>query len=102
MSRIDRSLVSKEWGGYWGHYSLWALSRDVSDCFPLVLNMEVSDRGSKPFCFNNYWLENRKFKKVVEEAWGKYGDNGWMDFVLKAKLKGLKMDIREWSIGMSR
>jgi len=33
----------------------------------------------------------------VEEAWRKYGASGWMGFVLKSKVKGLKVDIREWS-----
>lgn len=25
MSRIDRALVSEEWGEYWGTFSLWIL-----------------------------------------------------------------------------
>jgi hypothetical protein len=76
MSRIDRALVSEEWADCWGNYSLWELPRDVSDHCLLVLKVDVIDWGPKPFRFNNFWLENSSFKKVVEEAWRKYGGVG--------------------------
>ena len=77
MSRIDRAFISEEWREFWGNVSLWAIPRDVSDHCPLVLKGDTSDWGPKPFQFKNYWLENRKFKGVVEEAWRKYGRSGW-------------------------
>jgi hypothetical protein len=52
--------------------------------------------GTRPFRFNNYWLENRKFQDVVEEEWRALHSNGWMCFVLKEKLKALKGRIKEW------
>ena len=76
---------------------MWPLPRDVSDHCPLVLKGDITDWGPKPFRFKNHWMENRKFKGVVEEAWRKYGRSGWMSLVLKGKLKGLKGDIREWN-----
>jgi len=97
ISRIDRALVSDKWREYRGNLSLWALPRDVSDHCPLVWKVDASGWGPKPFHFINFWPENRKFKRVVEEAWRKYGASGWMGFVLKSKVKGLKVDIREWS-----
>jgi hypothetical protein len=57
----------------------------------------MCDWGLKPFRFNNFWLQNRNFKGVVEEAWRNHGGRGWMGFVLQSKLKGLKGVIREWS-----
>lgn len=97
MSRIDRAFISDEWREFWGNVSLWSIPRDVSDHCPLVLKGDSLDWGPKPFRFKNHWLENRKFKRVVEEAWRKYGRTGWMGVVFRSKLKGLKWDIREWN-----
>jgi len=52
----------------WGDNSLWVLPRDVSDHCPLILKYGEWDWGPKLFRFNNFWLENSKFKGVVEEA----------------------------------
>ena len=59
MSRIDRVLISEEWGILWGESSLWVLPRDVSDHCPLILKEGGWDWGPRPFRFNNFWLENR-------------------------------------------
>jgi hypothetical protein len=37
---------------------------------------------------------------VVEDTWGALPSNGWMSFVLKEKLKGLKVKIKEWHKGV--
>lgn len=97
MSRIDRVLISEEWSQAWWENSLWVLSRDVFDHCPLVLKHGGWDWGPKPFRFNNFWLENLNFKGVVEEAWRNQNVSGWMSFVLKEKLKGLKVKIKEWN-----
>ena len=99
MSRIDRMLVSKEWGQVWGEYALWVLPRDVSDHCPLVLKNGGWNWGPAPFRFNNFWLQNRDFKGVVEEAWRNQNVSSWMSFVLKEKLKCLKVTLKEWSKG---
>jgi len=75
----------------------WVLPRDVWDHCPLVLRVGGWDWGPKPFRFNNYWLKNREFKGVVEEAWRGHNVGGWMSFVLKEKLKVLKHKINEWN-----
>ena len=97
MSRIDRALVSEEWITCWGNTSLWVLPRSISDHCLLVLRSGDLDWGPKPFRFNNYWLENRKFKKGVEEVWRSYRGDGWMGVILKNKLKRLKEELRVWS-----
>jgi len=97
MSHIDWVLISIEWNQQWGDKSLWVLPRDVSDHCPLVLKNGVWDWGPKPFRFNNFCIENPKFKEVVEEAWRNQELSGWMSFVLKEKLKGLKVKIKEWN-----
>jgi len=97
MSRIDRVLVSEDWELVWGVPSLWVLPRDVSDHCPLLIKTGENDWGPKPFRFNNYWISNRKFKKVVEEDWRADGETGWMGVVLKNKLRRLKDSISLWS-----
>jgi hypothetical protein len=96
MSRIDRGLVSWEWEDLWGACSLWVCPRDVSDHCPVVLKYGNDDWVPKPFRFNNYWLEHRNFKTVVDEWWRGQEVEGWMAFVLKEKLRGLKFCLKEW------
>ena len=83
-------LVSEERELVWGEVSLWALPRDVSDHCPLILKEGGWDWGPKPFRFNNHWLENGSFRGVVEGCWREQRVEGWMGYVLKEKLKGLK------------
>lgn len=97
MSRIDRVLISDSWNSGWGIPSLWVLPRTISDHCPLVLKYGNLDWGPKPFRFNTYWLENKLFKKLVEDSWRNQRASGWMAVVLKTKLKGLKDVIRGWS-----
>lgn len=97
MSRIDRVLISEGWSNFWGENSLWVLPRDVSDHCPLVLKNGGWDWGPKPFRFNNFWLQNNKFKGLVEEVWRTNNVHGWMGYVLKEKLKGLKEAIKVWN-----
>lgn len=98
MNRIDRVFVSEGWSLAWGIGALWVLPRDVSDHCPLVLKGMVGEWGPKPFRFNNFWIENRKFKRVVEEAWRGSNATGWMGFVLKTKLKELKLVLKAWHL----
>jgi hypothetical protein len=90
MSRIDKFLVSEEWSDVWGVCSLWVLPRDISDHCPLILKKDNFDWGPRPFRFNNYWLEHKNFKKIVEETWRNHNVSGWMGHILKEKLKNLK------------
>ncbi|GAU24549.1 hypothetical protein TSUD_148900 [Trifolium subterraneum] len=96
MSRIDRILISDEWALRWGNCDLWVLPRDVSDHCPLILKYNQDGWGPKPFRFNNFWLQNKKLKEVVESCWSNLRVEGWMGFVLKEKLKGLKSTLKEW------
>ncbi|MCI08477.1 transposon TX1 putative protein, partial [Trifolium medium] len=96
MSRIDRVLVSNDWLSFVVNPALWVLPCTVSDHCPLVVRSNVVDWGPRPFRFNNYWLENKDFTKVVENYWMNNNLTGWMAYVLKEKLKGLKATIKTW------
>jgi hypothetical protein len=98
MSRLDRVLVSSRWMEEWGEVSLWGLKRDVSDHCPLLLKYNGYDWGPKPFRFNNHWVNNKAFKKLVEDEWASYDYvNGWMGHVVKEKMKRLKGALRKWN-----
>jgi hypothetical protein len=97
MSRIDRALVSSDWRLCWGNPSLWILPRTLSDHCPIVLRYNNVDWGPRPFRFNNHWLNHKDFKGIVENCWRSQEVTGWMGFILKEKLKGLKVKIKEWS-----
>ncbi|KAK2372487.1 hypothetical protein QL285_073613 [Trifolium repens] len=97
MSRLDRFLLSTDWMALWGRPEVWVLARDVSDHCPLILKYNNDDWGPKPFRFNNYWLQNKNFKNLVVETWNSQHFTGWMGFVLKERLKGLKGVIKAWS-----
>jgi hypothetical protein len=62
----------------------------------LVLKYADSEWGPKPFRFNNFWLNHKKYKKIVEECWRGQEFTGWMAFVLKEKLKALKVCLKDW------
>jgi hypothetical protein len=76
---------------------VWVVERDVSDQCPLIIKYNNVDWGPKPFRFNNYWLHNSDFNDVVVNAWNSQNISGWMGFVLKERLKGLKGVIKNWS-----
>jgi hypothetical protein len=102
MSRLDRMLISNSWFDVWGAPNVWVLMRDVADHCLLVLKYNSSDWGPKPFCFNNFLLQHRDFKELVSNAWGEVEISGWMCFVLKEKLKRLKVVIKEWNVATLR
>ncbi|KAK2426239.1 hypothetical protein P8452_40952 [Trifolium repens] len=97
MSRLDRLLLSSSWADVWGVPTVWVLSRDVADHCPLVLKYSNSDWGPKPFRFNNFWLQNSSFNHLVLNNWGAHDLEGWMGFILKERLKRLKLVIKEWN-----
>ncbi|MCH94158.1 LINE-1 reverse transcriptase like, partial [Trifolium medium] len=100
MSRLDRVLLSNEWLFKWGNPIVRVLPREVSDHCPLVVRYGNLDWGPKPFRFNNFWLQNKSFKELVVRTWEGQTFSGWMGFVLKDRLKGLKVCIKEWSAGV--
>jgi hypothetical protein len=97
MSRLDRIFVSMEWIESFANVVLWVLARDVSDHCPLVLKIVNYDWGPKPFRFNYHWLEHKQFQEVVKGAWESCEATGWMGFILKEKLKRLKLCLKDWS-----
>ncbi|GAU32090.1 hypothetical protein TSUD_152950 [Trifolium subterraneum] len=101
MNRLDRVLVSDKWWEDCGAVSLWGLRRDVSDHCPIIVRYNGFDWGPKPFRFNNHWLNNKDFSKVVEGEWASFQVNGWMGFIdaLTEDIKDL--DLKDEREGLS-
>ncbi|WJX66076.1 hypothetical protein P8452_50669 [Trifolium repens] len=97
MSRLDRILVSVGWITVWGNPITRVAIRDVSDHCPIILRYDVADWGPKPFRFNNFWLKDKRFKDLVVNTWTSQDFTGWMGYILKDRLKGLKEVIKSWN-----
>ncbi|KAK2413305.1 hypothetical protein QL285_036031 [Trifolium repens] len=97
MSKLDRFLISDGWAGRWQNPVVWALPRDVSDHCPIVLRYSDVDWGPRPFRFKNYWIQNSAFKDLVTKVWEEQHFTGWMGHILKERLKGLKVVIKNWN-----
>jgi hypothetical protein len=97
MSKLDRFLLLDGWVEKWSNPMVGALHRDVSDHCPIVLRYNDDDWGPCPFRFKKIWLENSSFKDFVSKVWEEQNFPGWMGYILKERLKGLKEEIKRWN-----
>ena len=102
--RIDRILVSREWLEVWPNSKHLVLSRSVSNHCAIVLQTTSVDWGPKPFRSLDVWQRDGRFLDFVRSKWQNYEVLGGGMFVLKEKLKKLKLDLKKWNrevLGMS-
>ncbi|KAL8506839.1 hypothetical protein ACS0TY_017654 [Phlomoides rotata] len=66
------------------------------DRFLLSATVEKENWGPVPFKTVNWWLEQEEFCKLVESVWKNIRVDGWGGYVLKEKLKRLKIEIKTW------
>src|ERR1044072_6672323 len=97
MSRLDRFLVSQEWLDRWPGSSQAALKGDVSDHFPLLFGVRDQNWGPKPFRVLNCWLQHPNFREFVLHKWKGFQVQGLHMFMLKEKLKMLKVELKKWN-----
>lgn len=96
-SRLDRILVNHRWLSQWPNATQLGLQRTLSDHCPILLEIKVRDWGPKPFRFFNAWLLHTGFSDFVRGKWEDYSVEGLGGYVLKEKLKFLKMDLKNWN-----
>lgn len=58
--------------------------------------------GPKSFRVLNCWFQDKRFHKVVKEAWLNQNVAGWGVYVLKEKLKGIKEVLKIWNMKVFR
>ncbi|KAL8544569.1 hypothetical protein ACS0TY_004955 [Phlomoides rotata] len=96
-SRIDRFLTSSFWCNRWPNVRQIGLKRTFSNHAPILLEVTVKENwGPIPFKVVNWWLEQKDFCKLVEGVWRETKVEGWGGYVIKEKLKKLKLDIKAW------
>ncbi|KHN30788.1 hypothetical protein glysoja_039726, partial [Glycine soja] len=95
-SKLDRFLISPEWLSKWSASSQYTLKRNFSDHCPVMLKSQSIDWGPKPFRILDCWLKDQSFKKLVQQTWSHNNQRGWVGYVLKQKIKALKVSIKEW------
>ncbi|XP_058759393.1 uncharacterized protein LOC131632672 [Vicia villosa] len=96
-SRLDRFLVSSNLVNLWGVVGQQIGDRDISDHCPIWLVVDKMDWDPKPFKFNNSWFQDKGFIGFVEKEWSGMNIYGHGDFVLKEKLRLLKIKLRWWN-----
>lgn len=70
--------------------------KTLSDHFPIFIEEEVKDWGPSPFRFFNQWMQHHSFKEFVSEKWNTFNIQGWGGYVVKKKLKLLKVELKKW------
>ncbi|XP_057794589.1 uncharacterized protein LOC131010900 [Salvia miltiorrhiza] len=96
-SKLDRFLVNEEWLRVWEGSVACGLQRTLSDHLPIQLRTKCEDWGPTPFRFLNVWVSHPDFHDVVDDVWSKADVVGWKSFVVKEKLKMLKVKLKEWN-----
>ncbi|GAA0160574.1 reverse transcriptase [Lithospermum erythrorhizon] len=95
--RLDRVLFNQQYGALYPRVKVQQLAKTLSDHAPLLVTSfgpEVGGKGS--FKFQKMWFHHPNFIRLVEESWGK-PIHGNPLYVLGAKLKRLKKDLKEWN-----
>jgi len=68
--RLDRGLRNTKWKLLFPRSEIHHLPRTKSDHCPILLDFEPPTRKStKPFKFEQMWLTNPSFSKLVENSW---------------------------------
>ena len=97
VSRLDRFLVFEDWESNFSGVVQSTLSRPVFDHYPILLDGRGIRRDSIPFRFENMWLKEEEFKDLLKSWWQGFNFMGSCSFILAAKLKALKGNLKTWN-----
>lgn len=96
MSRLDRFLLSEDWCISWPNCFQLASQRGLSDHCPIQLCSDEENWGPRPLRMLKCWETFTGYKEFVREKWCGYQVEGWGGYVLKEKLKFIKLALKEW------
>ncbi|XP_073057420.1 uncharacterized protein [Primulina eburnea] len=94
--RLDRVLVSVDWGDHFSSIRVEHLARIVSDHCPLLVTAPVFARGPSSFRFQRMWVRHHGFLQTVRLNWNLPSSMSGMPRLL-AKMKRLKHYLRWWN-----
>ncbi|GAU47037.1 hypothetical protein TSUD_239950 [Trifolium subterraneum] len=79
-------------------FSYWEVSwmRGLSDHCPLVLSADEEDWGPRPSRMLKCWKDVPGYYKFVRDKWNSFQVDGWGGYVLKEKLKKIKLELKDW------
>jgi len=70
--KLDRVLISSSWEVEFPLCNLRKIPRYMSDHNPLFVRTDLYQQiGSRPFCFENSWLQHADFSRKIKEIWKK-------------------------------
>ena len=95
--RHDRFFFYEEWDNSFRIISQSILQRVISDHTPLLLQCGEWLTSKSYFKFENGWLHTKDFNGKVKNWLKSFNYSGKPDCVLGAKLKALKIKLKEWS-----
>ncbi|KAL8535590.1 hypothetical protein ACS0TY_011283 [Phlomoides rotata] len=84
-SKLDRFLVNSNWLNKWSGAKLRGGKRSLSD------------HGPRQFKFFNHWIQHPRHKGLIEKVWSSSMKQGWAGFMIKEKLKEVKVELKAWS-----
>jgi hypothetical protein len=102
MSRLDRFLLNDEWCLVWPNCIQVAQLRGLSDHCPLLLSVDEENWGPRPSRMLKCWQDFPVYKQFVIDQWNSFNVVGWGGFILKEKLKLIKLALKEWHINHSQ
>lgn len=96
--KLDRVLVSTVWEQHFPLATVIALSRDISDHTPLLLNAgeELSPKAPPLFKFELRWLLREGFLELVSEIWHKESRGSTAQQVWQNKIRKIRQLLRGW------
>ncbi|KAF5457277.1 hypothetical protein F2P56_021390, partial [Juglans regia] len=74
------------------------LGRSWIDSLSLRHGKLTIQKGRRYFKFENMWLTSNGFVDMVRAWWISYQFSGTPSFILAAKLKALKQDLKKWNL----
>lgn len=94
--RLNRVLISPDWGDHFNSIRVEHLPRSVSDHSPLFVSAPVFARGPSSFRFQSMWTSHPNFPLTVRLNWNLPCEETGMRRLL-FKLKRLKGHLRWWN-----
>ena len=98
--RLDHYLLSNQLVNSLPRFRVWTHRCGISDHFSVILDWQDHRTDCAfPFKFNQSWLSNEEFKKMIRAEWPLILSDNPMDpmFDLSYKLRVLKDKVKSWT-----
>jgi len=95
MSRLDRFLLSERWCLTWPNCFQLASSRGLSYHCSIELSIDEENWGPRPVHMLKRWENFTRYNEFVRDKWRSFQLDGWGGYVLKEKLKLIKLALKE-------